>query len=85
MIHYDNQSCIKNFENLMFHDRRNHIDIRYHFSQDCVHIGYVRLDYIQIDEQIENIFTKALSRHKLMKFRDQMGLVKNPFLVKRKS
>jgi hypothetical protein len=34
----------------------------------------VRLDYIQTDEQMVDIFTKALSRHKFEKFRDQMGL-----------
>jgi hypothetical protein len=31
MIHCDNQSCIKLFETLVFHDRSKHIDIRYHF------------------------------------------------------
>jgi hypothetical protein len=36
MIHCDNQSCIKLFENPVFHDRSKHIDIRYHFIRDCV-------------------------------------------------
>jgi hypothetical protein len=43
----------------------------------------VRLDYIQTDEQMAYIFTKALGRQKFEKFRDQMGLRKNPFLAKR--
>jgi hypothetical protein len=43
----------------------------------------MRLDYIQTDEQMEDIFTKALNRQKLEKFRDQMGLRHNPFLAKR--
>jgi hypothetical protein len=46
IIHYDNQSCIKLSENLVFHDRRKHIDIRFHFIRDCVQRGAVRLDYI---------------------------------------
>jgi hypothetical protein len=83
VIHCDNQSCIKLSENPVFHDRSKHIDIRYHFIRDCVQRGAVRLDYIQTDEQIADIFTKALSRQKFMKFRDQMGLRQNPFLAKR--
>jgi hypothetical protein len=31
IFHWDNQSCIKLFENPMFHDRSKHIEIRYHF------------------------------------------------------
>ena len=30
----DNQSCIKLFENLVFHDRLKNIDIRCHFIKD---------------------------------------------------
>jgi hypothetical protein len=31
VIYYDNQNCIKLFENPVFHDRSKHIEIRYHF------------------------------------------------------
>jgi hypothetical protein len=51
VIHCDNQSCIKLSENLVFHDRSKHIDIRYHFIRDCVQRGAMRLDYIQTDEK----------------------------------
>jgi hypothetical protein len=74
VIHCDNKSCIKLSENPVFHDRSKHIDIRYHFIRDYVQRGVVRLDYIQTDEQMADIFTKALSKQKFMKFRDQMGL-----------
>jgi hypothetical protein len=83
VIHCDNQSCIKLSENLVFHDRSKHIDIRDHFIRDCVQRRAVRLDYIQTDERMADIFTNALSRQKFEKFRDQMGLRQNPFLAKR--
>jgi hypothetical protein len=83
VIHCDNQSYIKLFENQVFHDHSKHIDIKYHFIWDCVQRAVVKLDYIQTDEQMAYIFTKALSKQKLMKFRDQMGLRQNPFLAKR--
>ena len=41
VIHCDNQSCIKLFENPVFHDKSKHIDIRYHFIRDCVQRGVV--------------------------------------------
>jgi hypothetical protein len=69
VIHCDNQSCIKLSKNPVFHDRSKHIDIRYHFIQDCVQRGAVRLDYIQTDEQMADIFTKALNIHKFEKIR----------------
>ena len=34
IIYCDNQSCIKLFENSVFHNRSKHIEIRYHFIQD---------------------------------------------------
>jgi len=43
----------------------------------------VRLDYIQTNEKMADIFTKALRRNKFMKFKDQTGLRQNPFLAKR--
>ena len=33
-IYCDNQSCIKLFENPVFHDRSKHIEIRYNFIRD---------------------------------------------------
>eukprot|EP00253_Pinus_taeda_P001703 PITA_01703 len=75
----DNQSCIKHSENLVFHDRSKHIDIRCHFVRDCVQRGAVQLGYTPTGEQVANILTKALGRTKFDYFREKMGMVKNPF------
>eukprot|EP00253_Pinus_taeda_P023857 PITA_23857 len=50
MIYCDNQSCIKLFENPVFHDRSKHIDIRYHHVRDCVIKRIMMLHYISIEE-----------------------------------
>ena len=50
LVHCDNQSGIKISENLEFHDRSKHIDIRCYFLRDCVQRGTIRLEYIQTDE-----------------------------------
>jgi hypothetical protein len=83
VIHCDNQSCIKLSENPVFHDRSKHIEIRYHFIRDWVQRGTVQLQYISTDDQVANIFTKALPRGKHVYLRDKMGLVRNTFLGKR--
>eukprot|EP00253_Pinus_taeda_P008068 PITA_08068 len=46
----DNQSCIKFFDNLVFHDRSKHIVIRCPFVRDCVQRGAVQLNYTSTGE-----------------------------------
>ena len=75
----DNQSCIKLFENPVFHDWSRHIDIRCHFFRDCVQRGAVQFSYTPTGEQVEDILSKALGRTKFDYFREKMGMIKNPF------
>ena len=74
-IYCDNQSCIKLFENLEFHDKSKHIEIKYQYIRDMVEKGAVKLQYIATDEQITDVLTKLLSRVKLEYFRDKLGVV----------
>ena len=83
VVHCDNQSGIRLSKNPVFHDRSKHIDIRYHFLRGCVKRETIRLEYIQTDEQVVDIFTKALCRQRFVKFRDKLGFLPNPFLVER--
>ena len=78
VVHCDNQSGIRLSENPVFHDRSKHIDIRCHFLRDCVQRGTNRLEYIQTDEQVANIFTKALCKHSFVKFKDKWGCYRIP-------
>eukprot|EP00253_Pinus_taeda_P020759 PITA_20759 len=75
----DNQSCIKLYENLVFHGRSKNIDLWCHFFRDCVQRGAVQLSYTPIGEQVADIFTKALGRTKFDYFKEKMGMIKNPF------
>jgi hypothetical protein len=83
VIYCDNQSCIKLFENPMFHDRSKHIEIMYHFIQDKIQKGAVKLQYVPTDQQVADILTKPLAKGKFEAFRDKLGLVQNSFLTKR--
>jgi len=83
VIYFDNQSCIKLSENLVFHDRSKHIDLWYHNLGDCVARRSMFLQYISIEEQDANILTKALSKCKFEFHRDRIGVADNSFLVER--
>eukprot|EP00253_Pinus_taeda_P030959 PITA_30959 len=83
MIYCDNQSCIKLYENLVFHDRSKHIDIQYHHLRDCVLRRIMLLEYIPTEEKEADILTKALSRCQFEFHKDMIRVTDNPFLVER--
>ena len=74
-IYCDNQSCIKLFENPVFHDKSKHIDIKYQYIRDMVEKGDVKLQYVSTDEQVADVLTKPLSRVKFEYFIDKLGVV----------
>eukprot|EP00253_Pinus_taeda_P003412 PITA_03412 len=68
VILFDNQSGIRLSENPVFHDRSKHIDIKYHYIQDMVQQGAIRLQHIGTDEQVADILTKPLGKVKFLTF-----------------
>jgi hypothetical protein len=76
LILCDNQRCIKMTENIVFHDKSKHIEIRYHYICDMVQRGALKLQYISMDEQVVDVLTKPLSRVKFEYFRDKLGIVR---------
>ena len=52
----------------MFHAWTKNIEVHYHFIRDKVLDGDIDLTYVRIDEQIADIFTKALGTEKLRWF-----------------
>jgi hypothetical protein len=64
VIYCDDQSYVKLSENLVFHDRSKHIEIKHYILRDKVQRGEVVLQYISTDEQITIILVKPLSKMK---------------------
>jgi hypothetical protein len=83
IIHCDKQSCVKLFENPMFHDRSKHIEIKYHYIIDMVQRNIVHVQYLPTHEKIADIFTKPLAKTKFNCFRESLGLVENASLAER--
>ena len=75
VIYCDNQSGILLSENLVFHDRSKHIDIRDHLSQDMVQRGEIRLQHIRTYQQVTDILTKPLGKVIFLAFCEKLGVV----------
>ena len=58
----------------MLHARTKHIEVHYHFVQERVLDGNIDLTYVRTDEQVADIFTKALGAEKLRRFRAMLGV-----------
>ncbi|CAM8984067.1 unnamed protein product [Rhodiola kirilowii] len=70
----DNTSAINISKNLVQFSRTKHIEIRYHFLRDCVEKGTIAMEYCRTEEQITDIFTKALHMESYEKLRLELGM-----------
>jgi hypothetical protein len=83
VVHFDNQSCIKLIENLVFHDRSKHIDMRYHYIQDLFQRKTVKLQYISMSKQVVDILTKPRTSRQFVQLRGKLGVDDNDSLAER--
>ena len=74
VIYCDNLSSIQLAHNPVFHARVKHIEVHHHFVRERVLDGDIDLTYVRTDEQVADIFTKALGAEKLRRFRAMLGV-----------
>ena len=74
VIYCDNLSSIQLAHNPVFHARTKHIEVHYHFIRERVLSGDIDLVYVNTEEQVAGIFTKALGAEKLQRFRAMLGV-----------
>ena len=75
-IFCDNTSAINIAKNPVQHKRTKHIDIRHHFLRDNVEKGLISMNFCTTEEQIADIFTKALAREQFERNRLELGMMK---------
>ena len=75
-IHCDIHSCVKLLENPMFHEKSNHIEIKYHYIRYMVQRGVVKLQYVAMEEHIADVLIKPLARVKIEYFRDKLSVLR---------
>ncbi len=76
VIYCDNISSILIANNLVYHARTKHIEVHYHFIREKVIAKEINLIHVSIEDQVVDIFTKALRIDKLKKFREMFGVLK---------
>lgn len=68
LIFVDNQGAIALAKNPVYHQKSKHIDIKYHFVRSQIEDRSVELVYVPSDENVADMFTKPISKSKLLKF-----------------
>ena len=68
----DNQSVITLSKNPVHHNRTKHIDTRYHFIRQCIEDKNIEIVFIRTENQLVDIFTKALGMMKFQEMRSQI-------------
>ncbi len=76
VIYCDNISSILLVNNPIYHARTKHIKVHYHFIKEKVLAKEIDLIHVSAEDQVANIFTKALGTYKLKKFRKMLGVLK---------
>ena len=62
LLNRDNTSAINIFKNPIMHSKTKHILIKFHFLREQVSQKVVKVEYVDIEEHIADIFTKPLPR-----------------------
>eukprot|EP00253_Pinus_taeda_P001949 PITA_01949 len=70
----DNQSAIQLCKDPVQHQRSKHIEIHMHFIRKLIHDHVLEVQYCSTDDQVADIFTKALTEAKFTKLRFMVGV-----------
>jgi hypothetical protein len=70
----DNNAAINLSEDPALHDHVKHINTKHHFLCKCVQSNKISLSYINTNDNITDIFTKALETKKFNHFQKFLGL-----------
>eukprot|EP00253_Pinus_taeda_P033216 PITA_33216 len=70
----DNQSAIQLCKDPVQHQRSKHIELHMHFIRKLIHDHVLEVQYCSTDDQVADIFTKALTEAKFTKLRYMLGV-----------
>ncbi|KAL0413718.1 UNVERIFIED_CONTAM: Retrovirus-related Pol polyprotein from transposon TNT 1-94 [Sesamum radiatum] len=74
IIYCDKMSGIAITKNSVQHNRTKHINIKYHSFQEATTKGEIELKYYSAEEQLADMFTKALPCNKFEELRTKIGV-----------
>eukprot|EP00253_Pinus_taeda_P026001 PITA_26001 len=70
----DNQSAIQLCKDPVQHQHNKHIELHMHFIRKLIHYHVLEVQYCSTDDQVADIFTKALTEAKFTKLRYMLGV-----------
>lgn len=70
----NNNAAISLSEDPSLHQRIKHIDIKYHFLRERTHSKEIKLSYINTNDNVADIFTKALDKIKFKRLQGFLGI-----------
>jgi len=73
-IFVDNQAAIAISHNPVFHRKTKHFNVKLYFLREVQEDGLVNLVYCRTEEQLADIFTKALPASKFEFLRKELGI-----------
>jgi hypothetical protein len=70
----DNTAAVQTIKNPTNHAGTKHIDIRYLYARELAEKKLISIEYVPTDENISDLFTKALPVKKFEYFREKLGI-----------
>jgi hypothetical protein len=74
LLYIDNKSALALAKNPVLHDHSKHIDIRFHYIQDCINNGVLETDFIRTNDLLADLLTKPLPLGRLQELRVRSGV-----------
>jgi len=57
------------------HSRTKHIEVRHHFIRDHVEKGHVILEFVLMESQLADVFTKPLNEERFNFIHHELGMI----------
>uniref|UniRef100_A0A6N2K750 Integrase catalytic domain-containing protein n=1 Tax=Salix viminalis TaxID=40686 RepID=A0A6N2K750_SALVM len=70
----DNMSSISMAKNPVFHQKTRHINRRFHFIREALQEGKISVKFCSSEDQLADIFTKALPKERFNQLRFKLGV-----------
>ncbi|RVW61441.1 Retrovirus-related Pol polyprotein from transposon RE2 [Vitis vinifera] len=82
VIYCDNVGATHLCSNPVFHSRMKHVALDYHFIQEQVQNGLLRVSHISTSDQLADALTKPLARPQFDSLKAKIGLAPRPSILR---